>query len=103
MPSAVSRGRAASAPGRPSSCPDPLTKSPHRSPLGEDPATPQGRAFNEKDRLPDFLTDVFCGVLGYQRVVDHPIATPSPAKNRSRLMASTADAVLGEFYRILGK
>ena len=30
----------------------------------------KGNRFNEKEILPDFLTDIFCGLLGYTRPHD---------------------------------
>jgi hypothetical protein len=33
--------------------------------------SPQAETLKEQELLPDFLTDVFCGVLGYTRAVDN--------------------------------
>lgn len=35
-------------------------------------ASRQADSLNERELLPDFLTDIFCGVLGYTRIVDNP-------------------------------
>jgi hypothetical protein len=33
--------------------------------------SPQAETLNEQELLPDFLTDVFCQILGYTRAVDN--------------------------------
>ena len=61
-------------------------------------ATGRADKFKEQELLPDFLTDVFCQVLGYMRPVDNPERfTISPEKHVP-IDGKYADAVLGNFY-----
>ncbi len=58
-----------------------------------------GRAdqFNERELLPDFLSDVFCGVLGYSRAVDAGDRWTVSWEKHVEVDGKYADAVLGEF------
>ena len=58
-----------------------------------------GRAdkFNEKELLPDFLADVFCGVLGYSRAVDAGDRWTVSWEKHVEVDGKFADAVLGDF------
>jgi hypothetical protein len=60
-------------------------------------ATPQADALNEEELLPDFLTDVFCGLLGYTRIVDRPSRFTFSREKHVQVDGKYADAVLGEF------
>ena len=64
---------------------------------GEMLRTGRADSFKEQELLPDFLTDIFCGVLGYSRAVDnHELYTFSREKH-VQVDGKYADAVLGEF------
>lgn len=58
-----------------------------------------GRAdkFNEKELLPHFLTDIFCGVLGYARPVDNAERYTISFEKHVEADGKYADAVLGNF------
>jgi hypothetical protein len=60
-------------------------------------SSPQAASLNEKELLPDFLTDVFCGVLGYTRIVDRPARFTFSREKYVQVDRKYADAVLGEF------
>ncbi len=60
-------------------------------------SSPQADSLNEKELLPDFLTDVFCGVLGYGRIVDRPDRFTFSREKHVQVDGKYADAVLGEF------
>jgi methylase of polypeptide subunit release factors len=60
-------------------------------------APPKGDSLNERELLPDFLTDVFCGVLGYARIVDRPDRFTFSREKHVEVDGKWADAVLGEF------
>ena len=53
--------------------------------------------FNEKELLPDFLTDVFCDVLGYQRPADNAERFTFSREKHVQVDGKFADAVLGNF------
>jgi hypothetical protein len=57
----------------------------------------QADKLNEKELLPDFLTDVFCGVLGYRRIVDSPERFTFSREKHVKVDGKFADAVLGDF------
>ena len=52
---------------------------------------------NEREILPDFLADVFCGVLGYSRKVDTPDRFTFSRERHVEVDGKFADAVLGIF------
>jgi hypothetical protein len=52
--------------------------------------------FKEREVLPDFLSDIFCGVLGYAGPADSPAYTFSREKH-VEVEGEFADAVLGRF------
>lgn len=58
-----------------------------------------GRAdtFKETDLLPDFLADLFCGVLGYTRPVGPSAAFTLAREHHVQVDGKFADAVLGRF------
>ncbi|MDZ4683791.1 MAG: N-6 DNA methylase [Planctomycetaceae bacterium] len=51
--------------------------------------------FKEKEILPDFLTDVFCGLLGYTRPTDNPKRFSISREKHVQVDGKFADAVLG--------
>ena len=53
--------------------------------------------FKEQELLPDFLTDVFCEVLGYVRPVDHATRFTTSREKHVQVDGKFADAVLGNF------
>ena len=64
---------------------------------GEMLATGLADVFNEKELLPDFLSDVFCGVLGYSRAVDNGNRWTVSWEKHVEVDGKFADAVLGDF------
>ena len=58
-----------------------------------------GRAdkFKEQELLPDFLTDVFCDVLGYSRPADNAARFTISREKHVQIDGKFADAVLGNF------
>ena len=60
-------------------------------------ASPQADKLKEKELLPDFLTDVFCGVLGYTRAVDNKDRFTFSREKHVQVDGKFADAVLGDF------
>src|SRR5262249_10686489 len=52
---------------------------------------------NEKEILPDFLTDFFCRVLGFTRIVDGKERFTFSREKHVQVDGKYADAVLGEF------
>lgn len=58
-----------------------------------------GRAdkFKEQELLPDFLTDVFCSVLGYTRPADNAARFTISREKHVKVDGKFADAVLGNF------
>jgi hypothetical protein len=55
----------------------------------------RGNEFNEKEILPDFLTDIFCGVLGYERPADNSNRYTFSREKHVEIDGKFADAVLG--------
>jgi hypothetical protein len=53
--------------------------------------------FKEQEILHDFLTDVFCGVLGYTRPADDPDRHTISREKHVQVDGKYADAVLGDF------
>lgn len=51
--------------------------------------------FKEQELLPDFLTDVFCGLLGYTRPTDNPERYTISREKHVQVDGKFADAVLG--------
>ncbi|MDZ4686108.1 MAG: N-6 DNA methylase [Planctomycetaceae bacterium] len=51
--------------------------------------------FKEQELLPDFLTDVFCGLLGYIRPTDNPKRFTISREKHVQVDGKFADAVLG--------
>jgi hypothetical protein len=60
-------------------------------------SSPNADKLNEKELLPDFLTDVFCGVLGYTRIVDRKDRHTFSREKYVQVDGKYADAVFGEF------
>ncbi|HEU5116352.1 MAG TPA: DNA methyltransferase [Isosphaeraceae bacterium] len=58
--------------------------------------SPQAETLKEQELLPDFLTDVFCGVLGYTRAVDDHDRYTFSREKYVEVDGKFADAVLGE-------
>jgi len=56
----------------------------------------QADTLKEQELLPDFLTDVFCGVLGYSRAVDNGERYTFSREKYVEVDGKFADAVLGE-------
>ena len=54
-------------------------------------------SFKEQELLPDFLTDIFCGLLGYLRPADNPTRYTRASEKYIEVDGKFADAVLGEF------
>jgi hypothetical protein len=54
-------------------------------------------AFKEQEILPDFLTDLFCGVLGYTRPADGGNRYTISREKHVQVDGKFADAVLGDF------
>jgi hypothetical protein len=52
-------------------------------------ATGRADEFKETALLPDFLTDIFCGLLGYTGPAGRPAPTPSPGNAMSRWTANS--------------
>ena len=57
----------------------------------------RGDKFNEKELLPDFLTDVFCDVLGYTRPADNAERYTFSREKYVEVDGKVADAVMGQF------
>lgn len=53
--------------------------------------------FKEQELLPDFLTDVFCEVLGYSRPADNSTRFTISREKHVQIDGKFADAVLGNF------
>lgn len=64
---------------------------------GEMLSTGRADAFKEQELLPDFLTDVFCGILGYSRAVDNKTLYTFSREKHVQVDGKYADAVIGEF------
>jgi hypothetical protein len=58
--------------------------------------SPQAETLKEQELLPDFLTDVFCGILGYTRAVDNKDRYTFSREKFVQVDGKFADAVLGE-------
>jgi hypothetical protein len=58
--------------------------------------SPQADRLKEQELLPDFLTDVFCGILGHHRAVDNKDRYSFSREKHVQLDGKYADAVLGE-------
>ncbi len=58
--------------------------------------SPQADTLKEQELLPDFLSDVFCGVLGYTRAVDSKDRYTFSREKHVEVDGKFADAVLGE-------
>jgi len=58
--------------------------------------SPQAETLKEQELLPDFLTDVFCGILGYTRAVDNKDRYTFSREKFVEVDGKFADAVLGE-------
>jgi hypothetical protein len=64
---------------------------------GEMLATGRADEFRERELLPDFLSDVFCGVLGSTRAVDNGNRWTVSWERHVEVDGKFADAVLGDF------
>lgn len=58
--------------------------------------SPEAETLKEQELLPDFLTDVFCGILGYRRAVDNKERYSFSREKHVQVDGKFADAVLGE-------
>src|ERR1035441_2842981 len=60
-----------------------------------------GRAddFKETALLPDFLTDIFCGLLGYTGPAESPDVFTFSRERHVEVDGKVADAVLGRFQK----
>ena len=65
--------------------------------------SPQAESLKEQELLPDFLTDVFCGILGYTRAVDNKDRYTFSREKYVEVDGKFADAVLGELAPTRGK
>jgi SAM-dependent methyltransferase len=59
-------------------------------------SSPQANTLKEQELLPDFLTDVFCGILGYSRAVDNQDGYTFSREKYVQVDGKFADAVLGD-------
>jgi Eco57I restriction-modification methylase/TaqI-like C-terminal specificity domain/Putative RNA methylase family UPF0020 len=59
-------------------------------------ASAQADSLKEQELLPDFLTDIFCGVLGYTRAVDNGERYTFSREKYVEVDGKFADAVLGD-------
>jgi len=59
--------------------------------------SPKSQNFSEQELLPDFITDVFCTLLGYSRPADSPHRYTRAREKYIEVDGKYADAVLGEF------
>lgn len=59
--------------------------------------SPKGHTFREQELLPDFITDVFCSLLGYTRPADSPERYTRAREKYIQVDGKYADAVLGDF------
>jgi hypothetical protein len=59
-------------------------------------ASAQADTLKEQELLPDFLTDIFCGILGYTRAVDNAERYSFSREKFVEVDGKFADAVLGE-------
>ena len=58
--------------------------------------SPQADTLKEQELLPDFLTDIFCQILGYNRAVDNKDRYTFTREKLVQVDGKFADAVLGE-------
>jgi hypothetical protein len=58
-----------------------------------------GEAFREQELLPDFINDVFCNLLGYERPADNPARYTRAREKYIQVDGKFSDAVLGEFIQ----
>jgi len=63
----------------------------------------QAETLKEQELLPDFLTDVFCGILGYTRAVDNKDRYTFSREKFVEVDGKFADAVLGELTPVRGR
>ena len=59
-------------------------------------ASAQADSLKEQELLPDFLSDIFCGVLGYTRAVDNGERYTFSREKYVEVDGKFADAVLGD-------
>lgn len=57
----------------------------------------QADSLHEQELLPDFLPDIFCGLLGYTRAVDSKDRYTFTREKHVAVDGKYADAVLGDF------
>jgi hypothetical protein len=62
-------------------------------------ASGQADTYKEQEILPDFLTDIFCDLLGYTRAVDNRERFTLSREKHVQVDGKFADAVLGEFRK----
>ena len=62
-------------------------------------ASGKADTFKEQEILPDFLTDFFCGILGYTRPADGGPRYTISREKHVQVDGKFADAVLGDFGR----
>jgi hypothetical protein len=55
--------------------------------------------FKETALLPDFLTDIFCGLLGYAGRAESPDTFTSSRERHVEVDGKIADAVMGRFQK----
>ena len=60
-------------------------------------SSPQADSFREQELLADFVNDVFCNLLGYERPADNPARYTRAREKYIQVNGKFADAVLGEF------
>lgn len=70
---------------------------PHLARWADLVASNRADQFKEQELLPDFLTDIFCGVLGYTRAVDNKDRFTLSREKHVEVDGKFADAVLGDF------
>ena len=58
--------------------------------------SPQADTLKEQELLPDFLTDIFCQILGYTRAVDNKDRYTFSREKHVEVDGKFADAVLGD-------
>lgn len=57
----------------------------------------QGEKLREQELLADFISEIFCDLLGYQRPADNPARYTCSREKYNEVDGKYADAVLGEF------
>lgn len=60
-------------------------------------SSPHAESFREQELLADFINDVFCNLLGYERPADNPARYTRAREKYIQVDGKYADAVLGEF------